>query len=409
MTTEDDPGRDEWRPWDQRAEDAPAPQAEPVPDEPLWARLEGRSCAMPSSPPPPTPRSPVAGAGRLDARCPDRPTRRYAVAPAERARRHPSRRAPAVVRAGAPSSASRSPSRSSPGLVGGVLGGLLADRGTTTTTGADPAPSPGAGATQRPSGSIANIAATATPSVVTLRVEGADGDGTGSGWVYDDRGHIVTNNHVVAGAADGGDITVVLANGQQLEASIVGRDTSYDLAVVKVDRTDLAPLALGSSDDVVVGDQVIAVGAPLGLDSTVTSGIVSALNRPVTPGRRRRPVLHQRDPDRCRDQPRQLRRPAARHAGPGDRRQLRHRAGPRLEHQRPERQHRRRLRDPERPGAPRPSKQLIETGKAVHPVIGVFLDPTYTGEGVRIADEGPERPARREPRRPGRQGRPQGR
>ena len=68
-----------------------------------------------------------------------------------------------------------------------------------------------------------------------LKVTGADGSGTGSGWVYDDVGHIITNNHVVAGAADGGKITVVLANGQQVPATVVGRDGSYDLAVVKVD------------------------------------------------------------------------------------------------------------------------------------------------------------------------------
>ena len=97
-----------------------------------------------------------------------------------------------------------------------------------------------------------------------MRVEGADGSGTGSGWVYDKAGHIVTNNHVVAGAADGGTITVVLANGQQVDGKVVGRDGSYDLAVVKVDRTDLFPLTLGRSADVVVGDEVIAVGCAAG-------------------------------------------------------------------------------------------------------------------------------------------------
>jgi putative serine protease PepD len=274
------------------------------------------------------------------------------------------------------------------GTVGGILGGFLSDRGTPTTTGATTAPSPGAGAVQRPSGSIANIAATATPSVVTLRVEGADGDGTGSGWVYDDRGHIVTNNHVVASAADGGDITVLLANGQQLEGSIVGRDSSYDLAVVKVDRTDLAPLELGSSDDVVVGDQVIAVGAPLGLDSTVTSGIVSALNRPVTPGE-------------ADDQSyiNAIQTDAA--INPGNS------GGPLLDMQgRVIGVNSAIARAPGSSisgqsgnigvGFAIPSaqvattvKQLIETGKAVHPVIGVYLDSEYTGEGVRIADEGP--------------------
>ena len=385
MTTEDEPGRDEWRPWDQRAEDVPAPQqAEPVPDEPLWARLEGRTSEPTGSaatqPVPVQSVETTPGSGPAYAP--------YAVGPAD------------AATAAEPMRTGRGPGWGAlvgvalavalvAGTMGGVLGGFLSDRGTTTTTDADPAPSPGAGATQRPNGSIANIAATATPSVVTLRVEGADGDGgTGSGWVYDDRGHIVTNNHVVAGAADGGGIVVVLANGQQLEGSIVGRDASYDLAVVKVDRTDLAPLELGSSDDVVVGDQVVAVGAPLGLDSTVTSGIVSALNRPVTPGE-------------ADDQSyiNAIQTDAA--INPGNS------GGPLLDMQgRVIGVNSAIARAPGSDisgqsgnigvGFAIPSaqvattvKQLIETGKAVHPVIGVYLDSTYTGEGVRIADQGP--------------------
>ena len=224
---------------------------------------------------------------------------------------------------------------------------------------------------------------------MTLRVQGADGDGTGSGWVYDDQGHIVTNNHVVAGASEDGDITVVLANGQQAEGSIVGRDASYDLAVVKVDRTDLEPLALGSSDEVVVGDQVIAVGAPLGLDSTVTSGIVSALNRPVTPGE-------------ADDQSyiNAIQTDAA--INPGNS------GGPLLDMQgRVIGVNSAIARAPGSSvsgqsgnigvGFAIPSAQvattvtqLIKTGKAEHPVIGVYLDSAYSGEGVRIADEGPD-------------------
>jgi putative serine protease PepD len=277
------------------------------------------------------------------------------------------------------------------GLVGGLLGGALADRGTTSSgsgPNSAPAPSVGAGATARPNGTVANIAARATPSVVTLRVTGADGSGTGSGWVYDDIGHIVTNNHVVAGAADGGKITVELANGQQVPGTVVGRDGSYDLAVVKVDRSDLVPLTLGRSSDVVVGDEVIAVGAPLGLDSTVTAGIVSALNRPVTPGA-------------ADDQSyiNAIQTDAA--INPGNS------GGPLLD-----------MRGQvigvnsaiaTAPGSSSSAQsgnigvgfaipsdqvrttvtQLIKTGKAVHPVIGVYLDSSYTGEGVRIADEGP--------------------
>jgi putative serine protease PepD len=273
------------------------------------------------------------------------------------------------------------------GLVGGLLGGVLADRGTSGTSGA-PAPSVGAGATTRPNGSVANIAARATPSVVTLRVSGADGSGTGSGWVYDRIGHIVTNNHVVAGAADGGKITVVLANGQQVAGTVVGRDGSYDLAVVKVDRTDLVPLTLGKSSDVVVGDEVIAVGAPLGLDSTVTAGIVSALNRPVTPG--------QEDDQSYINA---IQTDAA--INPGNS------GGPLLDMQGQVIGVNSAIATA--PGTTSSAQsgnigvgfaipsdqvrttviQLIKTGKAVHPVIGVYLDSSYTGEGVRIADEGP--------------------
>ncbi|HET7802325.1 MAG TPA: trypsin-like peptidase domain-containing protein, partial [Humibacillus xanthopallidus] len=167
------------------------------------------------------------------------------------------------------------------GLVGGVAGQLLDDR---VNLAGSTLPEPGPGATDRPAGSIASIAATALPSVVTIKVDGgAEGAATGSGFVIDAKGHILTNNHVVEGAASG-DIEVVLSNGDTEKATIVGRDASYDLAVLKVSRSGLTPLQLGPSSKVVVGDQVIAVGAPLGLDQTVTTGIVSALNRPVTPG-----------------------------------------------------------------------------------------------------------------------------
>ena len=174
------------------------------------------------------------------------------------------------------------------GLLGGVAGGWLGATDRLNFGRLDRGPSPiptvGSGATSRPAGSIANIAARALPSVVTIKVTGADGNGTGSGFVIDEQGHIITNNHVVAGAGDDGAIKVQLSNGTEIEATIAGRDASYDLAVLKTGRTDLQPLTMGSSSSVVVGDQVIAVGAPLGLDSTVTTGIVSALNRPVSPG-----------------------------------------------------------------------------------------------------------------------------
>ncbi len=186
------------------------------------------------------------------------------------------------------------------GVIGGVAGQLAQDRihlaGTTL-------PEPGPGATQRPAGSVANIAAVALPSIVTIKVDaGSEGSATGSGFVIDGKGHVLTNNHVVEPGVNG-DIEIVLSNGDTEKATIVGRDASYDLAVLKIQRTDLTPLQLGQSDKVVVGDQVIAIGAPLGLDQTVTTGIVSALNRPVTPGEGSEASFIKRHPDRRRDQP----------------------------------------------------------------------------------------------------------
>ena len=375
MSSDDHPGRDDWSPWGPTADDpAPADGSAATTELPQataathWASTESYAATQPV---PET--SPAA---------PAYPTYPPLTAPgSERQRRGgPGWGALFGVAVAVALVA---------GLVGGLLGGALADRDTDTANGSAPAPSVGTGATTRPNGTVANIAARATPSVVTLRVEGADGSGTGSGWVYDKAGHIVTNNHVVAGAADGGKITVVLANGQQVDGKVVGRDGSYDLAVVKVDRTDLLPLTLGRSADVVVGDEVIAVGAPLGLDSTVTSGIVSALNRPVTPG----------DAD---DQSyiNAIQTDAA--INPGNS------GGPLLD-----------MRGQvigvnsaiaRAPGSDTSAQsgnigvgfaipsdqvrttviQLITTGKAVHPVIGVYLDSSYTGEGVRIADEGPD-------------------
>lgn len=132
------------------------------------------------------------------------------------------------------------------------------------------------------------IAALATPSVVSISVRSASGGGTGSGWVYKSNilnSFIVTNEHVVdAYASSGGTLTIELNNGDQFPATIVGLDQNYDLAVLRVNKGNLPELALGNSAKVLVGDPVVAIGSPLGLSSTVTSGIVSALNRPVTAG-----------------------------------------------------------------------------------------------------------------------------
>jgi S1-C subfamily serine protease len=136
----------------------------------------------------------------------------------------------------------------------------------------------------RAPGSVAEIAEAITPAVVSIEVRLGDAGATGSGVVVDgENGYIVTNNHVVSGA-DGNDdaeIRAVFSDGSGSEARIVGRDPASDIAVIKVEKPGLLEASLGSVDDLVVGDPVIAVGSPLGLAGTVTSGIVSALDRPV--------------------------------------------------------------------------------------------------------------------------------
>ncbi len=133
-------------------------------------------------------------------------------------------------------------------------------------------------------GSIADIAASTLPAVVSILAEGQRDSGSGSGFVIRPNGYLLTNNHVVDLVADGGTLTVVFSDGERSEGEVVGTNASYDLAVVKVDRRGLPAVTLGDSEAVRVGDVVIAIGAPLGLDGTVTSGIISALDRPVTAG-----------------------------------------------------------------------------------------------------------------------------
>ncbi|TSB18716.1 PDZ domain-containing protein, partial [Streptomyces benahoarensis] len=133
--------------------------------------------------------------------------------------------------------------------------------------------------------SVAGIAQTALPGVVTLHVRGNAEQGTGTGFVLDTQGHILTNNHVVEPAGDGGEISVTFSGGQTAKARVVGRDSGYDLAVVQVDGVSgLHPLTLGNSDAVRVGDPVVAIGAPYDLANTVTAGIISAKQRPITAG-----------------------------------------------------------------------------------------------------------------------------
>jgi len=131
------------------------------------------------------------------------------------------------------------------------------------------------------------IAAQVTPSVVSIQVTSALGSGTGSGSIIRSSAtssYILTNNHVVESAATSGTITVEYSNGTQDPATIVGRDATYDLAFIQVKHGNLPVIEIGDSSKVNVGDPVVAIGSPLGLASTVTSGIISALNRPVNAG-----------------------------------------------------------------------------------------------------------------------------
>ena len=136
-----------------------------------------------------------------------------------------------------------------------------------------------------PDGSVSKVAAKVLPSVVSIQFSGSAGGGSGSGVVIDESGLILTNNHVVEGAADGGSLSVAFQDGTSTSAEIVGRDPSSDLAVIRVNDVDnLVAVQMGNSDDLQVGESVIAIGSPLGLNGTVTTGIVSAKNRPVLPG-----------------------------------------------------------------------------------------------------------------------------
>lgn len=132
-----------------------------------------------------------------------------------------------------------------------------------------------------------SISALVTPSVVSISVKTASGGGTGSGSIYrstSSLSYIITNNHVVEAAATSGTIKVEFADGSEIAATIVGRDRMYDIAVLQVKKGNLPAIALGDSSKISVGEEVLAIGSPLGLANTVTQGIISALNRPVTAG-----------------------------------------------------------------------------------------------------------------------------
>ena len=231
---------------------------------------------------------------------------------------------------------------------------------------------------------VASIAEEVLPSVVSIEVRNAEGEGTGSGFVLRADGYILTNNHVVSSAAGGGEIVVVFADGSQEQAEIVGRTSEYDLAVLKVNSDGLTPLVLGDSDAVVVGDPVVAIGAPLGLQGTVTTGIVSALNRPVSAGDGEAPAFINAIQTDAAINPGNSGGPLVDASGEviGINSAIAQRPGLTttpgsigLGFAIPSNQ------------ARRTAEELIETGQATYPVIGVLLDSRYTGEGVQVSTE----------------------
>ncbi|MEP6851870.1 MAG: trypsin-like peptidase domain-containing protein [bacterium] len=167
------------------------------------------------------------------------------------------------------------------GAVGAGLGYLATKRTDEALRDPDINLATVAPAAPRAPGTVADVAKRVGPAVVQVAVRGATETGTGSGVVIDGQGYILTNNHVVSDAASGGTIRVVFSDSSVALARIVGRDPSTDLAVIKVQHSPLTVAALGNSDSLAVGDDVLAIGSPLGLAGTVTTGIVSRLHRAV--------------------------------------------------------------------------------------------------------------------------------
>ncbi|WP_405670742.1 trypsin-like peptidase domain-containing protein [Streptomyces sp. NBC_01530] len=274
------------------------------------------------------------------------------------------------------------------GGVGGVIGTYLERNGGV---GAVELPQAGKEPAGRAPDSVAGIAARALPSVVTLHVTGAEESGTGTGIVLDDLGHILTNNHVVEPAAgSAGQISVTFDSGDTAKATVVGRDSGYDLAVVKVSHVrGLKPMPLGNSDNVRVGDPVVAIGAPFDLEGTVTSGIISAKERPITAGGDSSGGSDVSYVDALQtDAP----------INPGNS------GGPLLDSEARVIGINSAIRSADDGAdsgggqagsiglgfaipvnqAKRVAEELINTGKAAHPVIGVTLDMDYTGDGARV-------------------------
>jgi putative serine protease PepD len=164
-------------------------------------------------------------------------------------------------------------------LVGGATGGVVGAMNASSAAGA-PVSSGQVALNASSTSDVSGVAARVLPSVVQVNVVSAQGQGLGSGVVLTSDGRILTNNHVVAGARQ---VTVTLSDGRTVGATVVGADASSDLAVVQASGVSgLTPAKFGDSDQVKIGDEVVAIGSPEGLQGTVTSGIVSALDREVT-------------------------------------------------------------------------------------------------------------------------------
>ncbi|MYR06468.1 PDZ domain-containing protein [Gordonia sp. SID5947] len=173
------------------------------------------------------------------------------------------------------------------GGVGGAIGANVADDSSSTAHNGPLGGDPDTGAqgqVEAPAGSVQAVAANVLPSVVSIIVRSGNAEGGGSGVVLSDDGVIMTNNHVVseAGAARASDVLVIFSDGSRAPARVLGADPISDIAVIKVEKTGLKPISVGTSNNLAVGQDVIAIGAPLGLEGTVTTGIISALNRPVS-------------------------------------------------------------------------------------------------------------------------------
>jgi putative serine protease PepD len=176
-------------------------------------------------------------------------------------------------------------------VVGGVAGGVIV--GATQSSGSSVSSESAAASSTVGACPVTSVAGQVVPSVVTIAANGSGGSGTGSGEVIRPAGYILTNNHVISVAANGGSVEVLFSDGLRAPATITGRDPQTDLAVLKVETShQLKVISLGSSSSVKVGQPVVAVGAPLGLSGTVTAGIVSALDRTVeVPGENDRSAL----------------------------------------------------------------------------------------------------------------------